>query len=187
MKINCFKILRNFILPLVVIAMFSCEDNIQYGEQISNRQYVSKKDVSESLEKANRYLLIQETEQIDDYIERHDMNVIQTGTGLRYQIIKQGDGDLIEEGDVVSLEYEIRMLNGNLIYSSKNDGVKTFLVGRGGVESGLEEAVLKLRKNSVATLILPAHLAHGLLGDGNKIPARATLVYKLKVIGVNKK
>ena len=62
--------------------MFSCEDNIQYGEQISNRQSVSKKDVSESLEKANRYLLIQETEQIDDYLDLHDMHVIQTGTGI---------------------------------------------------------------------------------------------------------
>ena len=134
------------------------------------------------MEKANRYLLVQEAEQIDDYIERHDMNVIQTGTGLRYQIISQGDGDLIESGDVVSLEYEIRLLNGKMIYSSKNDGIKTFLVGRGGVESGLEEAILKLRKNSVAILILPAHLAHGLLGDGNKVPARAALVYKLKVV-----
>ena len=74
------------------------------------------------------------------------------------------------------------MLNGDLIYSSKKDGNKTFLVGRGGVESGLEEAILKLCKNSVATLILPAHLAHGLIGDGNKVPPRATLVYRLKVI-----
>ena len=89
---------------------------------------------------------------------------------------------MIESGDVVSLEYEIRLLNGKMIYSSKNDGIKTFLVGRGGVESGLEEAILKLRKNSVAILILPAHLAHGLLGDGNKVPARAALVYKLKVV-----
>ena len=110
------------------------------------------------------------------------MNVIQTGTGLRYQIVSQGDGDLIREGNVVTLEYEVRLLNGDLIYSSQNDGRKTFLVGRGGVESGLEEAILKLRKNSTAILILPAHLAHGLIGDGNKVPPRATLVYRLKVV-----
>ena len=94
----------------------------------------------------------------------------------------RGHEILIKKGDIVSLEYELGLLNGDLIYSSKKDGIKTFLVGRGGVESGLEEGIWKLRKNSVAILILPAHLAHGLLGDGNKIPARATLVYKVKVI-----
>lgn len=150
--------------------------------QDSGNQSVDKKAIVESLEKANRYMLIQEAEMIDDYIERHNLNVLQTGTGLRYQIVNQGDGELIKKGDIVSLEYELRLLSGDLIYSSKTDGIKTFLVGRGGVESGLEEAILKLRKNSVAILILPAHLSYGLLGDGNKIPARSTLIYRLKVV-----
>lgn len=177
------KNILNIILIITLSLLFaSCDNTTKVQEQNPNNQQFENKDVADMLEKANRYLLVQESEQIDDYIERHDMNVIQTGTGLRYQMINQGEGDLIEEGDVVTLEYEVRLLNGKLLYSSKNDGVKTFLVGRGGVESGLEEAVLKLRKNSVAVLILPAHLAHGLLGDGNKIPARAALVYKLKVI-----
>jgi len=33
-----------------------------------------------------------------------------------------------------------------------------------------------------ARLILPPHLAHGLTGDGNKIPARAIIVYDIKVL-----
>jgi FKBP-type peptidyl-prolyl cis-trans isomerase len=162
--------------------MFSCvnNDKPKYDQVVRHR--VAQDDINESLEEANRNFLIQEAGLINDYIEYHKLNVIQTGTGLRYQIHDQGDDDLIEEGDIITLEYEVRLLNGNLIYSSENDGNKTFLVGRGGVESGLEEAVLKLSKNSVATLILPAHLAYGLTGDGNKVPHRATLVYKIKVV-----
>lgn len=178
--------MKNILNILSLLALFflliTCGSKTNSREQINDNKKDNIGDFKETLEKANRYLLIQESEQIDDYIERHDLNVVQTGTGLRYYIINKGDGDLIELGDVVSIEYEIKLLNGDLIYTSKNDGVKTFLVGRGGVESGLEEAILKLRKNSEAILILPAHLAHGLLGDGNKIPARAALVYKLKVI-----
>ena len=176
------NILNIVISFLLVFILFSCDGNDKVNQNYIDKQNVTKKDINESLEKANRYLLIQEAELIDDYIERHDLNVFQTGTGLRYQIHNHGDGVLIKDGDIVTLEYEVRLLNGILIYSSKNDGSKTFLVGRGGVESGLEEAILKLCKNSVATLILPAHLAHGLIGDGNKVPPRATLVYKLKVI-----
>ncbi len=176
---NILNILTSFFF---IFVMFSCvnNDKPKYDQVVRHR--VAQDDINESLEEANRNFLIQEAGLINDYIEYHKLNVIQTGTGLRYQIHDQGDDDLIEEGDIITLEYEVRLLNGNLIYSSENDGNKTFLVGRGGVESGLEEAVLKLSKNSVATLILPAHLAYGLTGDGNKVPHRATLVYKIKVV-----
>lgn len=159
--------------------MLSCGDKKQNKQLV---QSVTQKQVEDYLEQNNRDFLKYEADKINEYVERHDLNVIQTGTGLRYQIHDKGDGVLIKEGDIVTLEYEISLLNGDLIYSSENDGVKTFIVGRGGVESGLEEAILKLSKNSVATLIIPVHLAHGLIGDGNKIPTRATLVYSLKVI-----
>lgn len=176
---NILNILTSFFF---IFVMFSCvnNDKPKYDQVVRHR--VAQDDINESLEEANRNFLIQEAGLINDYIEYHKLNVIQTGTGLRYQIHDQGDDDLIEEGDIITLEYEVRLLNGNLIYSSEIDGNKTFLVGRGGVESGLEEAVLKLSKNSVATLILPAHLAYGLTGDGNKVPHRATLVYKIKVV-----
>lgn len=159
--------------------MLSCDDKKQ-NKQVANA--ITQKQVEDYLEQNNRDFLNYEANKINEYVESHDLNVIQTGTGLRYQIHDKGDGVLIKEGDIVTLEYEISLLNGDLIYSSENDGVKTFIVGRGGVESGLEEAILKLSKNSVATLIIPVHLAHGLIGDGNKIPTRATLVYNLKVI-----
>ena len=176
---NILNILTSFFF---IFVMFCCvnNDKPKYDQVVKHR--VAQDDINESLEEANRNFLVQEAGLINDYIEYHKLNVIQTGTGLRYQIHDQGDDDLIEEGDIITLEYEVRLLNGNLIYSSENDGNKTFLVGRGGVESGLEEAVLKLSKNSVATLILPAHLAYGLTGDGNKVPHRATLVYKIKVV-----
>ena len=159
--------------------MLSCDDKKQ-NKQVAHA--ITQKQVEDYLEQNNRDFLNYEANKINEYVESHDLNVIQTGTGLRYQIHDKGDGVLIKEGDIVTLEYEISLLNGDLIYSSENDGVKTFIVGRGGVESGLEEAILKLSKNSVATLIIPVHLAHGLIGDGNKIPTRATLVYSLKVI-----
>lgn len=159
--------------------MLSCDDKKQNKQ---GAQTVTQKQIEEYLEQNNRDFLKYEADKINEYVERHDLNVLQTGTGLRYQIHDNGDGVLIKDGDIVTLEYEISLLNGDLIYSSENDGVKTFLVGRGGVESGLEEAILKMSKNSIATLIIPAHLAHGLVGDGDKISSRATLVYRLKVI-----
>ena len=101
---------------------------------------------------------------------------------MRYRIIEQGDDELIKTGDIVMMGYEVGLVNGELIYSSDNEGFKVFQVGRGGVERGLEEAVLHLHNNDVAEVIIPSYLAYGLTGDGNKIPPKSILVYKLKII-----
>jgi FKBP-type peptidyl-prolyl cis-trans isomerase len=168
------------IYMIIALLFFSC-DNVKNKKE---NQHIDDKQLELSLEEMNRKMLQYESELIDNYIEKNNLKVIKTGTGLRYQIFNEGDGNLIKKGDVVTLEYELSLLSGELLYSSENDGNKVFLVSRGGVETGLEEAVLKLKNNSEAILILPSHLAHGLLGDGNKIPPKAILVYKIKVIDI---
>jgi FKBP-type peptidyl-prolyl cis-trans isomerase len=50
------------------------------------------------------------------------------------------------------------------------------------VESGLHEGIKYMKKGEKARLILPPHLAHGLIGDMNKIPMNATLIYDIQVI-----
>ena len=134
------------------------------------------------MEKANRYLLSEEQEDIANYIQRHGLEMTTTGTGLRYQILKQGSEQKIEKGDKVTLEYELHSIAGDLIYSSENDGVKSFVVGNGSVESGLDEAMTYLHRGDVAKLIIPFHLAYGLHGDDDRIPEYATLVYTIKII-----
>ena len=84
----------------------------------------------------------------------------------------------------MTLEYELHSIQGDLIYSSENEGVKKFVVGDGSVESGLDEAVAYLHKGDVAKVIIPFHLAYGLHGDDRDIPEYATLVYTIKIIEI---
>ena len=174
--------LINISVFIIIIFFFSSCNSGKNKKEVN--QVVDEKELSLSLEELNRRMIQYESDLINEYVEKNSLNVIKTGTGLRYQILNEGEGELIKKGDIVSLEYELSLLSGELLYSSDNDGNKVFLVSRGGVESGLEEAVLKLRKNSEAILILPSHLAHGLIGDGNRIPPKAILVYSIKVIDI---
>lgn len=164
-----------YLILLLLIAFFSC------GEKPNQPVPVTKNEMKSSMEKANRYLLNEEEEEIGDYVRRHGLEMVSTGTGLRYQILKQGTGNQVKKGDKVSLEYELHNLAGNLIYSSENDGVKVFVVGEGGVESGLDEVMNYLHYGDVAKLIIPFHLAYGLHGDDNRIPEYTTLVYTIKI------
>lgn len=164
-----------YLILLLLVALFSCNEKPKKPVEIP------KQEMKQSMETANRYLLNEEQEEIDSYVKRHGLEMNQTGTGLRYQVLKEGSGNQINIGDVVSIDYELHSLRGELIYSSENEGVKSFKVGDGSVETGLDEAMTHLHYGDVAKLILPFHLAYGLHGDDNKIPEYATLVYTIKI------
>ncbi len=166
-----------YLIILLLGCSISCEEKPQ-RQPIP----VSKSEMKNSMETANRYLLNEEANDIANYIKRHGLEMNTTGTGLRYQILKQGNGKRIEKGEKVMLEYELGSIAGDLFYSSENDGVKTFVVGESGVETGLDEAMTYLHQGDVAKLIIPFHLAYGLHGDDRRIPEYATLVYTIKII-----
>lgn len=162
---------------MLLLAFISCGEKPQ-----KQAETLSKSEMKSSMEKANRYLLNEEETDIENYIKRHGLAMISTGTGLRYQILKQGSEQKIGKGERVTLEYELHSIAGDLIYSSENEGVKIFVVGEGAVESGLDEAMTYLHRGDVAKLIIPFHLGFGLHGDDNRIPEYATLVYTVKII-----
>ncbi len=162
---------------MLLLAFISCGEKPQ-----KQAETLSKSEMKSSMEKANRYLLNEEETDIENYIKRHGLAMTSTGTGLRYQILKQGSERKIGKGERVTLEYELHSIAGDLIYSSENEGVKDFVVGEGAVESGLDEAMTYLHRGDVAKLIIPFHLGFGLHGDDNRIPEYATLVYTIKII-----
>lgn len=166
-----------YLIFMLLLSFISCGEKPQ-----KQAETLSKSEMKSSMEKANRYLLNEEETDIENYIKRHGLAMTSTGTGLRYQILKQGSEQKIGKGERVTLEYELHSIAGDLIYSSEKEGVKDFVVGEGVVESGLDEAMTYLHRGDVAKLIIPFHLGFGLHGDDNRIPEYATLVYTIKII-----
>ena len=151
-------------------------------EKSTKQNKINKKEVEESLVKVNKKLVKSENEQIEDFITRYGWEMEKTGTGLRYMIYKHGSGPLATNGQVAKVNFTVRLLNGEICYSSDTEGPKEFQIGKGGVESGLEEGILLLKKGDRVKFIIPSHLAFGLLGDTDKIPAKAALVYDIELV-----
>ena len=141
-----------------------------------------KKEFANNLVKANKGLIAKDQNRIENYVANKNWNMSKSNTGLWYEIIKEGDGKRAITGKVIHLRYEVKLIDGTKCYSSDSIGVKSFKIGQGGVESGLEEGVLMLKEGSSARFIIPAYLAFGLLGDENKIPPRATIVYNVEML-----
>ncbi|MEE4196620.1 MAG: FKBP-type peptidyl-prolyl cis-trans isomerase [Bacteroidales bacterium] len=168
-----------FILIFTLI-FFSCNNNKK--ETKKNNQ--KPKYTEESMEKINQMLVEKDVEVIRNYIERRGWEMQMTEAGLWYMIYKEGSGELIQKNDYITINYKVWLMDGTLCYSSDSLGAKSFIVGKGGVETGLEQGVLLLKKGSRARFIMPPHLAHGLIGDNKKIPARATIIYDVEVLEV---
>ncbi|MCL2073430.1 MAG: FKBP-type peptidyl-prolyl cis-trans isomerase [Marinilabiliaceae bacterium] len=132
----------------------------------------------------NKKRVGEEQKKIEKFIKDKNLSMERTETGLWYNISEEGAGEFITKGRIVTIGYSVRLFDGTLIYSSDKYGTKEFLVGQGGVETGLEEGILMLKKGSKAFFIMPPHLAHGLMGDDNKIPSRAILLYNVEVIDI---
>ena len=172
--------LTTYYLLLVLILLTSCNNHTEPKDNTAPD--LSK--VKKPLEDANKYMVNTEDEQIADFIQRYHWNMTKTGTGLRYFIYKNGNGKKAELGSKVKISYEVHLINGNVIYSSKETGPKEFEIGKSNAESGLEEGIMFMHVGDRAKLIIPSHLAYGLHGDENKVPKRATLVYDLELLSV---
>lgn len=166
--------MRSFILIFTII-FFSCNRE----NEGSNRPVI--KHTKKSLEEVNKLLVDKDSEQIKSYVDRRGWKMEVSQSGLWYMIYEEGTGREIKKGDVITFNYEVWLLNGTLCYSSNELGAKSFTVGKGGVEAGLEEGVLNLKFGSKARFILPPHLAFGLIGDENRIPARASIIYDIEI------
>lgn len=167
------------ILALLVCA--ACNGNKH------NEKRLTQREAKERLIRINRALSSNDRATIEEYVERNSLSGMKTSeTGLFYHITGDSSGKNVEKGDIVEYTYKISLLDSTICYKSGKGELKSFQVGHGGVESGLEEGILLMKQGQRAKFIMPPHLAHGLIGDGKHIPARSIIIYDIDLINVVK-
>ena len=133
----------------------------------------------------NKELAIEQDLDIDLYFAQHEnWEVKQTGTGLRYVIFKQTDGAMPKAGMEAKTQYKISLLDGTEVYKTASDEVDIFKIDKSDMESGIHEGIKLMHVGEKAKLVFPSHLAHGLVGDFQKIPPLSPLVVDIELIGI---
>ncbi len=112
-------------------------------------------------------------------------DVVETASGLRYIIIKEGEGPEPQQGQTVSVHYTGWLTTGSKFDSSVDRGQPfTFPLGAGRVIRGWDEGVAGMRPGGKRTLIIPPNLGYGAQGAGGVIPPNATLLFEVELIRV---
>lgn len=139
--------------------------------------------MKDTVEKYNRAIVQTEMQEIEDYAARHHWVMEKTPSGLRYMICRKGTGPMPVAGDLVSVRYRMNLLNGDPVGRSDSVTAIEFGIGKRNVIRGLEEGVIQMNAGSRARLIVPSHLAYGLLGEGD-VPSGSAIVFDVELIRV---
>ena len=175
-----YSLINTILLSFILVFATGCTSR-QKKEPISDEQYRATK---KKMVEVNRIMIKKDEQRIRGYIERQGLQMKETNTGLWYEIEKEGTGAMAKKGKIARIAYKVNLLGGTECYSSDTNGPKEFMIGKGGVESGLEEGILMLREGSKAKFIMPPYLAYGLPGDGDCIPPRAIILYEVEVLSI---
>ena len=159
------------LIPILTLLLFSgCQNKPDSRSSSQTRTETELIDLNKSLITQDRAVII-------DYLSKSERDFSETNTGLWFSILSAGVGDTVKTGDNVTYDYECTLLNGTVCYS----GSQTIRVGYAGAESGVTEGLKLMQKGSDFLFILPPYLAYGHTGDGDRIPGRAILVYRIRV------
>lgn len=112
--------------------------------------------------------------------------MVQTDSGLQYEVLTEGKGDAAQNGNLVSVHYTGWLDDGTKFDSSVDRGTPfQFMVGAGQVIKGWDEGVAGMLPGEKRKLIIPFELGYGKNGYG-PIPAEATLTFDVELMEIVK-
>lgn len=124
----------------------------------SKPKIVSKKIVKDSINILDKNHLAIEKKNFDN--------------GIVIEWYKKGDGEVVGKGDVVQIDYKVKLVNGEEVDGNhlRRTASLPFLIGFGMQTPGWDFALSKMRVGDFAKILIPSKLARGEVGIKGLIP-----------------
>lgn len=108
-----------------------------------------------------------------------------TASGLQYEVLQEGDGTAKPKAsDVVQVKYTGKLLDGTVFDSTDKNGGAAMDINLGSVIKGWTEGIQLMSKGSKYRFYIPSDLAYGDRGAGAAIPAGATIIFDVELVGI---
>jgi len=133
-----------------------------------------------------------EVKQIEKYLADKHITAEKSPSGAFVQIIKPGEGNVIDSGKWVTMNYTGTSWSGKRFDSNTDTSFHhaqpySFLSGSQQLIKGFDEAILMLRKGSVAKVYIPSVIGYGPSTDRPGIKAFEHLIFDVEIIDVQDK
>jgi FKBP-type peptidyl-prolyl cis-trans isomerase len=105
---------------------------------------------------------------------------------LKKEVLHEGSGPEARAGDTVEVHYTGTLLDGSKFDSSLDRGRPfSFPLGAGMVIKGWDMGVVGMKVGEKVRLTIPASMGYGERGYPPVIPANATLIFEVELLGIN--
>ena len=84
-------------------------------------------------------------------------------------------------GDIVNFNYNVKSLNGSLIYSKEELRTQNYVMDKQELFTGLREGLKLMKTGETVTFLFPSQKAFGYYGDENKIGTSVPLICEVTV------
>lgn len=109
--------------------------------------------------------------------------VVETASGLQYEILTKGTGALPKATDTVVAHYKGMLLDGKEFDNSYQRG-EPLSIPVSGVIPGWTEALQLMPVGSKWKLFIPSSIAYGDYGAGQDIPGGSTLIFEVELLSI---
>ena len=128
-----------------------------------------------------------ESTYIDQNKEENNNTQSMEDQELKIEVLQEGTGEEAKNGDNVSVHYVGTLEDGTKFDSSIDRGTPfSFDLGAGKVIKGWDLGVLGMKIGEKRKLTIPSDLAYGDDGIPNVIPPKATLIFEVELLDINK-
>lgn len=160
--------IKNLALVIFAIGMVSCSQQQQARKPVSHS---SGSFMRESIAR-NKKLIAGEEGKIDSIIKSTpEKKFIASKKGYWYSYEVQNHKDTLrpKRGDVAYFDYEVKDLDGNVIYSEVQNRPQVYHVDKQNIMMGLRDGIKLMRKNEKVVFLFPSHMGYGYHGDNKRI------------------
>ncbi|MEC4048588.1 gliding motility-associated peptidyl-prolyl isomerase GldI [Flavobacterium sp. SUN046] len=168
------KIATKIGFTLLLITLASCKEQ-QARRPISQSSGTFMKESAER----NKKLIKGEETKIDSIIKSNPkIKYFASQKGYWYHYESKNEADTLRprKGDVAFFDYEIKDLNGNVIYSDIELKPQTYVVDKQNILMGLRHGIKLMHKTEKVTFLFPSHMAFGYHGDNNRIGTNEPII-----------
>tara|TARA_R110002049_G_scaffold308457_1_gene512542 strand:+ start:2675 stop:3223 length:549 start_codon:yes stop_codon:yes gene_type:complete len=136
----------------------------------------------------NKKLNAQEEASIQKIIsEKKEYDFIASETGFWYHYNTKIDIDSLKTpafGDIINYTYDVKTLDGNLIYSKEDIKPQTYAMDQENLFTGMREGLKLMKTGETATFLFPSQKAYGYYGDENKIGTNLPIMCEVTVYSI---
>jgi len=120
-----------------------------------------------------------------EYVQKNFPEAKKTNTGIRYIIMREGQGEMPKSGQKVAVLYVLRLLDGKMIDQTDDRNAPfTFRIRRDEVIEAWDQILQLMKVGEKRLVIVPAELAYGTRGQPPKIPRSATLIFEIDLLEI---